>query len=262
MTGLGATLLLGWLGCLVAGILVWAVSLARRDASVVDVAWGLFFVGLTAWFRHRGPAAQPFHWLHFALVAAWGLRLAAHIALRSRGKGEDPRYAAMRAAHPATFPWRSLVTVFGLQATLATALAFPLLVVQAATAISPADLAIGAALWVAGFLCEAVADRQLQRFRDDPASRGRVLDTGLWRYSRHPNYFGESLLWWGYGVIATGAGSAWALLAPLVMTFLLLRVSGVTLLEKSLVGRRPGYQAYVRRTSAFIPWPPRHPEAG
>ena len=257
MPELGHTLLLGWAGCLAAGFLVWLWSRARQDVSVVDIAWGLFFVGLTVWFRSRGPQAQAFHWVHLGLVGAWGLRLAIHIALRARGHGEDPRYAAMRAEHPAAFQWRSLVTVFALQATLAAALAVPLLVVQSATSISPVALAVGTALWAIGFLCEAFADWQLQRFRDSPASRGRVLDSGLWRYSRHPNYFGESLLWWGYGVLALGAGSPWALLASLLMTFLLLRVSGVTLLEKTIVHRRPEYEAYIRRTSAFVPWPPR-----
>ena len=166
----------------------------------------------------------------------------------------------MRADHPETFWWRSLLTVFFLQATLATLLSLPLLVVQRATAVPAAALVAGCALWLTGFLCEAVADWQLQRFRERPRpGRGvlGVLDTGLWRYSRHPNYFGEALLWWGYGTIAAGCGTAWVLLAPAAMTFLLLRVSGVTLLEKTIVGRRPEYADYIARTSAFIPWPPR-----
>jgi steroid 5-alpha reductase family enzyme len=257
---LATTWLLGWVALLACGLALWGWSLWRRDASVVDIWWGLFFGGLTWWYRWRGPETEWFHIAHLALVTVWGLRLALHIAWRGRGKGEDPRYAAMRAAHGPRFAWVSLGTVFWLQATLAALLAAPLLAVQSAQparGISPVAFAAGALLWAAGFLCEAAADWQLLRFQRDPASRGKVLDSGLWRYSRHPNYFGEALLWWGYGVLAAGAGGWWALFAPLAMTWLLLRVSGVTLLEKTIVHRRPEYESYIRRTSAFVPWPPR-----
>jgi steroid 5-alpha reductase family enzyme len=257
-----ATLLFGWAGCLAAGLAFWAWSLARRDAGVADIAWGLFFVGLAVWFRARGPQATPLHLLHLAMVALWGCRLALHIAGRSRGRAEDHRYAAMRAARGRAFWWRSLGTVFWLQATLATLLAAPLFAAQAAATLATAPFAAGALLWVVGFAWEAVADGQLARFRRDPENRGRVLATGLWRWSRHPNYFGEALLWWGYGVLAGAAGAWWTLAAPLAMTWLLLRVSGVTLLEKTIGQRRPEYADYARRTSAFVPWPPRRPGDG
>ena len=253
----GATLLAGWLACLAGGLLLWLWSLRRRDVSGIDIWWGLFFVGLTWWFRWRGPALTGFHLAHALLVTLWGLRLALHIAWRGRGQGEDHRYAAMRAGHGSRFPWVSLGTVFWLQATLATLLAAPLYAVQSAAAISPALFVAGAALWAVGFVWEAVADGQLLRFRGDPANRGKVLDRGLWRTSRHPNYFGEAVLWWGYGAMALAAGGAWTLYAPLAMTWLLLRVSGVALLEKTIGGRRPEYADYVRRTSAFLPRPPR-----
>jgi steroid 5-alpha reductase family enzyme len=163
----------------------------------------------------------------------------------------------MRAAHGPAFRWRSLFTVFWLQVALATLLAAPLLAVQSAPHIAPLPFTAGALLWLAGFGWEAVADFQLARFRADPANRGRVLDTGLWRTSRHTNYFGEAALWWGYGVMAGAAGRWWSLLAPLAMTWLLLRVSGVVLLEKDIAERRPEYARYVATTSSFVPWPPK-----
>jgi len=256
-----ATLLLGWAGCLVFGLLLWLWSLGRRDSGVADVGWGLFFAGLAWWFRGRGPAATAPHLVHALLVTVWGTRLALHIAWRGRGQGEDPRYAAMRAAHGERFAAVSLFTVFGLQATLAALLAAPLFAVQRAPRVEPILFAAGVLLWAIGFFWEAVGDWQLLRFRSDPASRGRVLDTGLWRYSRHPNYFGEAVLWWGYGMMAGAAGAWWTLFAPLLMTWLLLRVSGVALLERTIVHRRPEYEAYIRKTSAFVPWPPRRRSA-
>jgi len=256
---LAAAWLAGWAGCLAAALLLWVWSLWRRDASGVDVGWGLFFLALAGWIRGRGPAAAWFHALHLALVAIWALRLAAHIAWRSRGQGEDRRYAAMRRKHGPDFWWVSLGTVFTLQATLATLLAAPLIAVQGAPTIQPAGFAVGVVLWAVGFAWEAVADWQLLRFLRDPAGRGRVLDRGLWRTSRHPNYFGEALLWWGYGAMALAAGAWWTLFAPIVMTWLLLRVSGVTLLESTITQRRPEYADYIRRTSAFLPRPPRRP---
>ncbi len=206
--------------------------------------------------------------MHALLVTIWGTRLAVHIARRARGQGEDRRYAAMREARGAAFWWQSLWTVFGLQATLATLLAAPLYAVQASRLLDPRLFAAGALLWAAGFAWESVADLQLTRFRADPSNRGRVLDTGLWRTSRHPNYFGEAVLWWGYGAMALAsfpasgwaAAAAWSLLAPLAMTWLLLRVSGVVLLERTIADRRPEYARYVRTTSAFVPWPRRKGE--
>ncbi len=238
---------------------LWVVSVRLRDASIADVFWGIGFalVGWAAALLSPGVGG-PRAALAVALVTAWGARLGWHLARRSRGRGEDPRYAAMRRAHGARFWWVSLFTVFLLQGALLWVVSLP---VQAAAArpsaaLGALDLA-GAALWLAGFLVEAIADRQLARFRADPASRGRVMDRGLWRLSRHPNYFGDALLWWGLGLLGAAAGAPWTLVGPLVMTFLLLKVSGVALLEKDIAERRPGYRAYVRRTSAFVPWFPR-----
>jgi len=256
-----AIALLGLVGALALMSLVWVVGLLRRDVSIVDVFWGLGFV-LVSWIYYvdAGPGGGPRRLLVPALVTLWGLRLALHIAWRSRGRGEDPRYAAMRARDPERFPWRSLVTVFWLQAAILWIVAMPLLQVQ----IQPRPLALGAldalglSLFAIGFLFESLGDWQLARFKADPANRGRVMDRGLWRYTRHPNYFGDATLWWGLALLALATdGGWWVLLSPLLMTGLLLKVSGVTLLEKGLSETKPGYADYVRRTSAFLPLPSR-----
>ena len=252
------TLVLIWSVCCAGGVALWGVSVARRDVGVVDVFWGPAFVVAEAVAWARGGWGRGWRLAHVGLVAVWGVRLAVHIAWRGRGRGEDRRYAAMRRARGPSFWWVSLFKVFLLQATLAAALSAPLAIVQMRGAIEPGWCIAGLALWVAGFACEAAADAQLLAFQGDPASRGRVLDSGLWRFSRHPNYFGEALLWWGYGAFAAGAaGGFWTLYSPLVVTVLLLRISGVPLLEAGMAARRPGYASYVERTSAFVPWPPR-----
>lgn len=253
-----ANLLLIWGLCLGGGAVLWAVSVARRDVSIVDVFWGPGFVAgvFLVWFREG--RTSTWHLLHLALVAIWGLRLAIHIAVRGRGRGEDRRYAAMRASRGPRFACLSLFTVFSLQATLVALLSAPLAIVQMKPIVHPLWCQVGAAIWLLGFLFEAVGDAQLLAFQRDPVRHGRVLESGLWRFTRHPNYFGESLLWWGYGVLALGVeGGAWALYAPLVMTFMLLRVSGVPMLEAGMENRRPGYREYIERTSSFLPWIPR-----
>jgi steroid 5-alpha reductase family enzyme len=163
----------------------------------------------------------------------------------------------MRRRNNPGFAWKSLYLVFGLQAILAWLIAMPLMAaVAGATPVGPLDYA-GIALWALGMIFEAVGDWQLARFKADPANRGKVMDRGLWRYTRHPNYFGESCLWWGYYLLAVAAGGWWTLFSPVLMTFLLLRVSGVALLEKDIGERRPAYRDYMRRTNAFIPGPVR-----
>jgi len=247
-------------GAAVAGamVLLWLWSLPLRNASIVDAFWGSAFV-LAAWTA--ALAAQgggPRRALALALVTAWGLRLSLHLLRRNAGHGEDPRYAAMRRGHGPRFWWVSLFTVFLLQAALAWVISLPVqvAVVAPATPLGPLD-ALAAALWAVGVAFEAVGDWQLARFRRDPGSRGRVLDTGLWRYTRHPNYFGDACAWWGLGLLGVAAGAPWTLVSPALMTFLLLRVSGVALLEKDIAGRRPAYRDYVARTSPFFPWFPR-----
>lgn len=239
--------------------LLWLLSLRLRDVSIVDIAWGLGFVlvGWLSFFRSGG--GLPRRWLLAGLVTLWGVRLAAYLARRNLGKGEDYRYQAMRRRAGPRFPLISLFLVFWLQGGLLWIISLPLQAGIAAAA--PAGLTLldgmGVVLFGLGFGCEALGDRQLARFKADPRNRGKVLDQGLWRYTRHPNYFGDFLLWWGLFLCALATGAAWSAVGPLLLTVLLLRVSGVALLERTITERRPDYAAYQARTSAFFPWPPR-----
>jgi steroid 5-alpha reductase family enzyme len=240
---------------------LWLVSLRRRDASVVDPFWGTGFV-VVVWIyvATAGAGTGRRSLLLPALVTLWGLRLSLHLLRRNRAEGEDYRYAAMREHWGRRFPWVSLFTVFLFQGLLLWALSVPLLLAIRSPeppAWTPLDLA-GLLLFLTGFLFEALADHQLARFRSDPSNRGEVLRSGLWRYTRHPNYFGDALVWWGYfGFALATPGSWWSVYSPLLMTVLLMRVSGVALLEKRLQEVKPAYRDYAERTSAFFPWAPR-----
>ena len=241
-------------------VVVWAISVKRRDASIVDIAWGLSFTLITWVGFAVGAGAGPRSWLLAVLVSVWGVRLAGYLARRNLPHGEDPRYAALRRKRPDTFALWSLGGVFLLQAVLAWVVALPVTLAMADP--TPASLSpftwVGVALWVVGLFFEAVGDAQLARFKADPANKGAVMDRGLWRYTRHPNYFGDFCVWWGFGLISLAAPWGWlALLGPVLMSVLLLRVSGVAMLEKTIGSRRPGYAEYVRRTSAFFPRPPK-----
>ena len=235
----------------------WLYGTARRNVGIVDSLWSLMillspvvYVAVTATLTARGA-------LILALVAAWALRLSLHITVRNHGEPEDRRYRAIRHNNEPHFWIKSLYLVFGLQAVLAWFVAMP----AVAAAASPAPLGwldLAAVLvWATGMYFEVVGDWQLRRFQRERGSEDAVLDRGLWRYTRHPNYFGEALLWWGITLAAVAAGAWWTLASPLLMTFLLLRVSGVALLEKDIAERRPAYRDYVERTSAFLPRPPK-----
>jgi steroid 5-alpha reductase family enzyme len=237
-------------------VAAWVVATVRRNAGLVDIFWSLFFVAaaatyvaLTPWTA-RSALVAP-------LVAIWGLRLAGYLALRNWNAPEDRRYQAIRARNEPGFAWKSLYLVFGLQGLLAWIIAAPLAAaIGSEPGLGPMDF-VGAALVVFGLAFEAVADAQLARFKSDPAHKGQVLDAGLWRYTRHPNYFGEFCVWWGFFAIAAAAGGAWTVFSPLIMSVLLLKVSGVALLERDIAERRPGYREYVARTNAFFPGPRR-----
>jgi steroid 5-alpha reductase family enzyme len=185
------------------------------------------------------------------------LRLAVYITWRNWGEGEDRRYQAIRANNEPHFALKSLYIVFLLQAAIAWVVSLPLSTAIASNAeIGPLDY-LGLAIWSLGLVFEAGGDLQLARFKADPENQGRVMDRGLWRFTRHPNYFGNACIWWGFGLIGVAAGSWWSLLSPLVMTVLLLKVSGVSLLEQDIGERRPAYADYIRRTNAFVPWWPK-----
>ncbi|WP_433041180.1 DUF1295 domain-containing protein [Dactylosporangium sp. CS-033363] len=249
------------LGAALAVVLVFfAVGTATNRHRVVDVAWGTGFaaVALTGLLLSHGRGADGTRWLVTALTVGWGLRLSIHIGRRSRGAPEDPRYDELLAKAKGSRMWYALRSIYLLQGLTLWFVSLP---VQAAQyygrGLTP-WAAIGAALWLLGFAFETVGDRQLDRFRADPAGRGRVLDTGLWRYSRHPNYFGDACVWWGlYALAALAWPGPLTVLSPLLMTWLLAAKTGKPLLERHLTERRPGYAAYVARTSGFVPWPPR-----
>jgi steroid 5-alpha reductase family enzyme len=259
MSLLGVYSLTG-LAILILMLALWVASLALRDASIIDIFWGAGFIICTWMYFALTP--QGFagrKWLTCALVTVWGLRISLYLLRRSWGKGEDYRYQMWRQQAGERWWWVSLFKVFLLQGALLWMISIPLLRAQASPA--PGQLvgldAAALVVWGAGFTLEALGDWQLQRFKADPANRERVLRQGVWRYTRHPNYFGDATVWWGYFLLAAAAGGWWTIYSPLLMTILLLRVSGVAMLEKSLVQTKPGYQEYIQTTSAFIPWMPR-----
>jgi steroid 5-alpha reductase family enzyme len=240
----------------VVAVLTWLLSLERHDVSIVDSVWSIMFMLLAfsnaAATSHWGPRSR----LILVLVTVWALRLSIYITWRNRGHGEDRRYQAIRARNQPNFEVKSFYLVFGFQALLAWVISLPLHgAILGDGVLRPAD-AIGATLWLVGFVFEAGGDWQLARFKSNPANRGRVMDRGFWRFTRHPNYFGEFCMWWGFYAIAAAAGAWWSVVGPALMSVLLLRVSGVTLVEKDIGERRPQYADYVRRTNAFFPgWP-------
>jgi steroid 5-alpha reductase family enzyme len=251
-----------------AAFLTWLVSVAKRNVAIVDSLWSLMFLlAALAYVRVAASFDAPTaahvaasgiverRELIVALVAVWALRLAIYITARNWGQEEDFRYQAIRRRNDPGFTFKSVYLVFGLQALLAWFISLPLL--GAILGIRPLGLLdyAGVALWLLGFVFEAGGDWQLAKFRKDPASKGQVMDRGFWRYTRHPNYFGDFCVWWGLYLIAASAGAWWSFPGPVLMSVLLLRVSGVTLLEKSIGKRRPGYAEYVRRTNAFFPGP-------
>lgn len=245
--------------------LLWIVSVRLRDASIVDPWWSMAFLLVLAQTALR-TGLTPGKALLLAMVAAWALRLWGYLLLRSRGKPEDPRYAGFREKYGADrYWWFSYFQVFLLQGVLVVVISAPLQLAGAAEAPDPVsafDL-LGLALFAAGFALEAVADAQLSSYRRAKArggadTPGPVLDTGLWRFTRHPNYFGEALLWWGLWIAVLDAPWGWATaFAPALMTFLLVKVSGVAMLDAHMAAKRSEYADYIRRTSAFLPWPPK-----
>ncbi|HWO01598.1 MAG TPA: DUF1295 domain-containing protein [Blastocatellia bacterium] len=255
------TVLLTTFGATLAMMFVlWLVSLAMKNASIVDIFWGAGFavIALMTFALSEGYAGRKL--LITVLAVIWGGRLASYIGLRNAGKGEDFRYQAMRKRHGDRFAMVSLFTVFVLQGLLMWVISLPLQIAQLSR--DPARLKwldfLGAALWAVGFSFEAIGDWQLARFKSKPGNKGKVMDRGLWAYTRHPNYFGDALLWWGFFLIALAAPRGWlTIISPILMTTLLMKVSGVALLERTLVKTRPEYRDYVRRTSSFLPMPPK-----
>ncbi len=241
--------------------IMWLISLAIKDSSIMDVFWGTGFVITTWLYFLLADGYLPRQLLLCILVTIWGLRLTAYLFKRNIGKGEDFRYQKWRAEAGDSWWWRSFLRVFLLQGFLNWLIGMPFVAIQIADIPARFTVFDGLAVtvWAIGLFFEAVGDYQLARFKANPENKGKVLQTGLWRYTRHPNYFGDAVVWWGYGLMALGVFSVFgfiSLIGPALMTFFLIKVSGVAMLERTLVAK-PGYAAYQRKTNAFFPGPPR-----
>jgi steroid 5-alpha reductase family enzyme len=235
----------------------WLLSVVTRNVAFVDSLWSMFFlIAALTFFMHAGlPSARGM--LVTVLVSVWALRLSIYITARNWGKPEDYRYQAIRANNEPGFVFKSLYIVFGLQGLLAWFIAMPLLpAIMVPGGIGVLEI-FATGLWLLGFSFESIGDYQLAKFKRNASNKGRVLDSGLWRYTRHPNYFGDFCIWWAFYLFAFAAGGWWTVLSPLLMSFLLLKVSGVAMLEKTIGERRPDYASYIRRTNAFFPGAPR-----
>ena len=239
----------------------WLVSVARRNANIVDQLWGIAPITVVAACLLTGETRTARSWLCAVLIVSWGLRLSAYLTIRDRGRDEDWRHREARESKRG-FVWRSLPEIFWFQLVgggLVVGLPMFAAVSEGQTPLGWID-AVGVALWVIGITTEATADLQLARFRRDPSHRARVLDEGLWRYSRHPNYFGELVLWVGLALIGVAAGAWWSLFSPLLVAIVILRVTGVAAMDRHLAATRgQEHVAYVRSTSAVIPLPKRSP---
>ncbi|MGB3717633.1 MAG: DUF1295 domain-containing protein [Candidatus Promineifilaceae bacterium] len=239
--------------------LLWVASVILKDASIIDPFLGFSFV-IVGWFYFvRTPGGDEIRKnLLVVLVTLWGLRLSLFLLWRNWGHGEDFRYKAFRRKYgPDRYWWISFFQTFMLQGTLAWIISSSLLGAQVQGGGLKLFDYLGIGIWTIGIIFEAGSDFHLARFKADPANQGKLLTTGFWRYTRHPNYFGDAACWWGYGLMSIAAGSYIASLGAVVMTVIINRVSGVALLEKSLNLDKPGYEAYASRTSAFIPLPPK-----
>lgn len=240
-------------------VTTWVISVVVKNASIVDIVWGAGFA-ITSWvllITVDGDTGRQT--LLAVMVGLWGTRLALYLARRNIGHGEDWRYVAMRKKAGRKFVWSSLVTVFGLQGVLMWIVSLPVQFGSgdATPGVGPIAV-IGIMLWLVGLVFEVIGDWQLARFKRNPDNKGKVLDTGLWSLTRHPNYFGDALLWWGIGIVGAETGSGViGFVGPVVMTFFLMRVSGVPMLERSMSKRKEGYAEYVARTSGFFPRPPK-----
>lgn len=250
-----------WLnsGLVILGLMValWLLSLALKNSSIVDIFWGTGFV-ITFWV---GTLLVPGNMTTRAIllgviVTIWGLRLSLHIYQRNHGQPEDFRYAKWREAAGPSWWWRSFFKVFVLQGMLMWIIAAPLLAIQVGV-VDPMKCKCtdysAAALWLVGFIFEAGGDWQLKRFKADPANKGKLLTTGLWSITRHPNYFGDAVAWWGFYLLALASGAWWTVFSPIIMTYLLRNVSGVAMLEKTMKDTKPGYADYIANTPAFMP---------
>jgi steroid 5-alpha reductase family enzyme len=242
---------------LLLAVALWALSVKLRDVSIVDSLWSIFFIVFTVLFAWRTGSDSIAAYVLIALIVLWGLRLSGYITLRNHGKGEDRRYQAIRARNQPNFEFKSLYLIFLLQMGLATVIVLPVVPIlndaQDANLLTYAGFAIAAF----GALFETIADAQMARYKATRTAQDQVMNRGLWRYSRHPNYFGEATFWWGIWIASASMGGAWTVFSPLLMTWLLTKVSGVPLLEADLQQRSPAYREYLLTTPRFLPGRPK-----
>jgi steroid 5-alpha reductase family enzyme len=240
--------------------LLWIWSVLIKNVSIVDIFWGIGFVVVNAFYVFSSGELNPRKMVILVLVTVWGLRLAGYLAIRNIGKGEDFRYQEFRRKYGAErYWWFSYFQTFLLQGVLMMIVSLPLLGISVGPASGDLNLLdyIAILTWLVGFTFEAGGDYQLSRFKGDPGNRGKVLDTGFWKYTRHPNYFGDTAVWWAYALFSIAAGSYWQVIGTVVMTLLIIKVSGVALLEKTLNESKPQYREYIQKTSSFFPWFPK-----
>lgn len=240
-------------------IMLWIISVIVRNVSIVDLFWGLGFVITSIFYYHQTDGFHLRKVILLILVSIWGLRLSIYLAWRNSGRGEDFRYREFRRKYGKGYWWISFFQTFLLQGVLMWLISAPLLGAQfynRNSALSIIDF-LGIGFFIVGFIFETFGDFQLAVFKSKPENKGKVLNTGLWKYTRHPNYFGDAAVWWGFGFICLAAGSLFPVLGSILMTALIIKVSGVALLEKSLKDKKPEYAEYIRKTSAFIPWFPK-----
>ncbi|MDH5698754.1 MAG: DUF1295 domain-containing protein [Nitrospirota bacterium] len=247
----------GLYAILVLAALTWLISVIKRDVSIVDSMWSVMIFASAFVYS---SSVEPY-WnrssLVLTLVLLWALRLTLYITWRNWGEPEDSRYQAIRRKYEPHFALKSLGIIFVFQAFLAWIISMPLWVALTVPFEYTVFDILGVTLWMIGMIFESVGDWQLARFKTNPDNRGRVMNSGLWRYTRHPNYFGECLIWWGLFLFVIPTGAWWSVISPVLLTFLLLKFSGVTMLEETIVDRRPAYREYIATTNAFIPGPPK-----
>lgn len=263
VAGLVPDLGLNFAVALGAVLALWLASIPLRDVSIIDMVFGVIMTAIVATSWYRGGHVHPSATLLLGLVVLWALRMTVHLVRRNWGHGEDPRYSKLRnwVEGEWAFHWLSLRKVFLLQGVvlwLATLPAQVFLLLGPAQPALPWLVWVGAAVALVGLVWETIADWQLAAFRRDPARRGSVLDTGLWRYSRHPNYFGELCFWWGIFLLACANPLALlTVIGPLAYSHLIVNVTGQATLDKKLAREKPGYAEYMARTSGMIPRPPK-----
>lgn len=240
--------------------ILWIWSIIIRNVSIVDIFWGVGFVVVNAFYVFQSGELNDRKILLFILVTIWGLRLAIYLAMRNIGKGEDFRYQEFRRKYGANrYWWISYFQTFILQGALIMIVSLPLLGISVSKQSGNLNILdfIGILVWLIGFAFEAGGDFQLAQFKKDKKNKGKVLNTGFWKYTRHPNYFGDSAVWWAYAIFSIAAGSYWQIIGSVIMTLLIIKVSGVALLEKTLNKTKPQYREYIEKTNSFFPWFPK-----